>query len=212
MDSKALRLGMACVALLGLVACGGDTRPMIMIDASSGTDSGTPRVDGGPRIDSGAPDTCPAASYPAPTTGAVCAAATATCIEAATTQAAYDACIDADPMAMACEQCLGTEVISTCSDDGICDEEFGEVICCLQDACPSGSPATCQNMALGAGGACAGDFDTFANCANTAANAGQCGNTDFCFAAAATFFPSYGRAQRPFFPGLIRASSIAPQN
>lgn len=215
MDSKALRLGMACVALLGLVACGGNNPPVILIDGGGGgTDSGSPGpVDGGPRPDTGTPDTCPAASYPAPTAGAVCAAATATCIEGATTQAEYDACLAADPMQMACEGCLGQEVISTCSESGVCDEEFGEVVCCLQEECPAGSPATCQQGALGAGGACAGDFDTFATCANAAAGGGQCGNTDFCFMGAATgFFADYGRAQRPFFPGLIRATSIAPQN
>ncbi|WP_236605827.1 hypothetical protein [Sandaracinus amylolyticus] len=202
----ALRLAIVCVALVGLVACGDDDSPVITFPDGGGTDSGTGGGTDAGRTDSGTPDTCPPGTGRAPT-GNVCAAATATCIEAATTQEAYEACIDGDPMADNCGACISSELIATCSATGVCDNEFGEIGCCLNDECASAADQNaCVEAALGTGGACEGQWNAFVTCANTAANGGRCGNTDLCFMAAATFAPSFDARSFPFFPELLTAA------
>ncbi|WP_157069152.1 hypothetical protein [Sandaracinus amylolyticus] len=202
----ALRLAIVCVALVGLVACGDDDSPMITFPDGGGTDAGGGGGSDAGRTDSGTPDTCPPGTGRAPT-GNVCAAATATCIENAMTQAAYEACIDGDPAGDDCAGCISSELIATCSATGICDNEFGEIGCCLQEECASAADQNaCITAALDAGGACEGRWNMFVSCANTAASAGRCGTTDLCFMAAAGFAPSFDARSFPYFPGLLESA------
>ena len=210
MDRIQLRLALACAALLGLAACGDDDMPMIMFPDSGMADAGGGTPDAGGGTDAGQPDTCPPGSARAPA-GDQCAAATATCIEAATTQAAYDACLDGDPMPMECAGCISGELIATCSATGICDNEFGEIGCCLQEECASAADQNaCLQTALGEGGACEPQWNMFVNCATTAANAGRCGNTDLCFMDAAAFAPDFDGRSLPFLPGMLTRAALVP--
>ncbi|MDQ3034710.1 MAG: hypothetical protein M3Y87_20030 [Myxococcota bacterium] len=222
MNGIALRLGLACAVLLGLAACG-EPEPIITIRDSGVTDSGTTTgTDSGTttRTDSGTPDTCPpgTAAAPMPATHMTCSMETRMCIAMATSQAAYDACIAADATnGMACGSCLNAELLNTCSATGICDEQFGEIICCLMAECgsiPAGpDQQACINMELGAGGSCAAQGGAFQSCVNTAVMAMECGNTTLCdMPAATTFAPVFTpRPMSYFVPSLLealRASSL----
>ncbi len=112
--------------------------------------------------------TCPARIWTAPT-AVSCTAATLTCVNAATTGAMVTACLDADTTAPAgtCSTCFNDGLISCVTDDNRCTQNLGDVVCCLDNACPAGSPATCQDTALGTGGACATLWNGFFSCVNT---------------------------------------------
>lgn len=143
-----------------------------LVDSGSGHDSGSTTTH-----DSGSTDTCPPLTEDPPA-GNVCAQSTFTCVMGATTQAAFQACVDADPNADACVGCLNQQVISCGSMHG-CDNEWGEVGCCLNTACPTGD-ATCVNSALNTGGACDATLSTFLSCVQGLPS-GTCGITDLCF-------------------------------
>ena len=216
MNRIALRLGLGCALVVGLAACS-EPDPIITIrdsgPADTGTGGGTDSGTGG-GTDSGTPDTCPpgTAAAPMPATHMTCSMETRMCLAMATTQAAYDACIAADTAnGMACASCLNAEILNTCSATGICDEEFGEVICCLMAEC-AGVPAgamqqACINMELGAGGSCSSQGADFQSCVNTAVMASQCGNTTLCdMPAATTFAPVFTpRPMSSFVPDLAEA-------
>jgi len=157
---------------------------IVLMDAGPGM-TGTDAGPGMTGTDAGPGGGCPPAEAPAPTMSMVCAASTLTCLMGATDAASQQACIDADPMPDACNGCINQELIASCSSasGGGCNNEWGEVECCLQAECPSGD-AACINSAIGtmaAPGPCAGAFNSFASCANSAAMAGACGISNFCF-------------------------------
>lgn len=169
------RIGFLMTCGVLTVAFGCDNRTVetdgggiVLMDSGPDEDAGT---------DSGPGDTCPPAMEDPPA-GNACAQTTLDCIMAATSQAMLQACIDADPNPQACVGCLNQEVISCGSRNG-CDEEWGEVICCLTEACPS-ADAACINSALGTGGACGTDLNTFLSCVNGLPT-GTCGITPLCF-------------------------------
>lgn len=218
MNRIALQVGLVCVALFGLAACG-DPEPIINIPDSSTPDSGGGGgVDSGPVVepDSGPePDTCPPARGPAPMAAQLetCSAATRACFDAATSQAAYNACITGDATnGMNCALCLSAELINTCSAPDICDEQFGEVQCCLQDECasrPAAEQQACANAAIGPSGACASEWSTFTGCVNTSAmmTPPLCGNTDICNMEEpppAAFAPDFSRRSSRFFVPDLR--------
>jgi hypothetical protein len=149
-----------------------DTGVVVMTDA--GTDSGEP------------PDTCPAATQPAPT-AAACAAETKSCIDAciaaggtpSAVNACAQGCIDddpsSDPAPNECLLCVSQAQISCATMNG-CDEQWGEVVCCAQANCPDGS---CLNTPTGP---CAADVQTFAGCAQTGTAASACQTSiNVCF-------------------------------
>ena len=177
-----MRAALVLASLFALTACGGD--PIIMVmdtgprDAGSdvgngGTDTGTPMADAG---------SCPPVMSPAPT-GAVCVAATLTCLMGATTQTAQEACIAADPAAMACNTCLLQEVASNCTTPAAgCGDEFGLLTCCLQEECPTGDAACINTASMGA---CGTQGNAVNACFNTAQMARACGISMLCFMPAA---------------------------
>ena len=200
---------MICAATLALgLGCddgrsGEDGGGIVLMDNGPDTtpDTGTPP----PPTDSGPGDSCPPMEAPAPSPAPVCAASTLSCLMGAMTAEDQQACIDADPMPMECDACILQDLIFTCSNPmgGGCDDQWGEVQCCLADECGS-TPAgpereACLNAAIGdmaTPGPCAGDFSTFAMCANSAAMAGRCGITQACFMMSGGFNPDF----RPFRP------------
>ncbi|MFO0686373.1 MAG: hypothetical protein U0234_30195 [Sandaracinus sp.] len=118
--------------------------------------------------------TCPARIWTAPT-AVSCTTATLTCINNLPATATGDdvqACLDADTTAPAgtCGTCWSDGLISCVTDAGQCTQELGDVVCCLDNACPAGSAANCQDMALSTGGACVTLWNGFFDCVGTALN------------------------------------------
>ena len=196
---------MACGALAFAFGCDDRDPGIMLMDGGPDVDSGPATTpDSGPATtpDSGSGDTCPPATAPAPSNPMACEAATLTCLMGATTADAQQACLDADADAAGCNQCLNAEVISSCSQTGLCDDEFGEVQCCLMEQCPTGEQ-TCIDGALM--GACGTDFNAFAMCANTAIGSMQCGNSaTTCFMAAGGVAPSFDRPSYHQFSRVSR--------
>jgi len=209
---------MVCAAMLALgFGCddgrGGDEDGggIVLMDSGTGDPPDT-GVTPPPPSDSGVDDGCPPVEAPPPMPAMVCAESTFTCLMGATSAAEFQACIDADPNPDACDTCVFQDQIFTCTNSmgGGCAESWGEFQCCLADECGS-TPAgpereACLNMALGdmtTPGPCAGDFNTFAMCANTAASAGRCGTTMACFMSSGGFNPEFGPADTVYLRQLL---------
>ncbi len=179
-------LALGCLAL---VACNSGPGPIVLTDTGpSGTDAPVMGTDAPVATD--APAGCAPMTAPAPTT-AVCASSTLTCLMAATTAAAQQACITADPMATACNECILGNILSACTTSpAMCAPQYGNFVCCLTDACPTGD-ATCINTATAAGGMCATQVNDMNNCLNTEQMARRCGVSAVCFMAAAPLAPDF---------------------
>ena len=184
MDRMALRLGLACAALVGAAACSSPD-PIIMLPDAAPVDSGT---DAGGPVDSGGGG-CPPETVPAPA-APVCEMSTLTCLMGAATPMDQQACIMADAMPVPCNDCIFQDVYSTCTMMGGCDDEYGTLTCCLMDACPGGD-AACLNMAGAAGGACATQAMAFGACVDSGQMMMRCGVTTRCFGAASPFAPDF---------------------
>lgn len=193
MSRGSVVVALACVALMAVGCEDGrdedDAGGIVLMDSGPGSDAGP-----GGGTDAGG-DSCPPASASMPSMPMACEAATLTCLMGAADAMAQQACIDADPNAMNCGACITQDLFYTCSNPmgGGCDEEYGEIQCCLMTACPSGD-ATCVNMATGMGGACATQAQAFFTCANSAQMAMRCGITNTCFMSM-MFLPDF--EQRP---------------
>lgn len=170
MDSKSLRLGIACVALLGLAACS-NPRPMITVPDSQGvdsgmmmgTDSGPPRMDSGGTPGScvtgttGTMDLLPLAAGCTPR----CSMATLTAINACMDGACVQAALDGDTtptipwsvngmmqgMPLDCGTCYGYQQLS-----------------CALDACPTETGAYLQCDPMTDADMCNGEVDAVNTC------------------------------------------------
>jgi hypothetical protein len=90
------------------------------------------RADGGaalPGIDAGDFE-CEPDVVPAPT-GAACATATRTCLEACTDEACYDGCMGMDPAPDACGECLDSAFLS-CANSMGCQTQWDTLSCCYE--------------------------------------------------------------------------------
>lgn len=164
------------LALLGILSvlalgCGDDDGRGSDRDSGGLTlmDSGTivlPDTGTTPTMDGGGSTTCEPVVFPLPTEPG-CTAEQGTELnmilgmtDMAARMAAFNAWLD-DPANEGCLGCID-EGITACSTMNGCDDEAGNLLCCLEDACPS-ADATCVNGARM--GACSTQDAAFGTCA-----------------------------------------------
>lgn len=173
-----------CLLALG---CGDDDRPadsgtIVLMDTGA-RDAGGGGVDaGGGGMDAGgggcAPVTLPA---PMPTTPP-CTMAQIDDLTSRATAEEQQAWFE-DPANAECGSCINSDVLSCATMNG-CDDEAGQVSCCLETAC--GASATeaefemCARMAQSAGGACGDESNTFIMCVNGTLSSRTCGISPVC--------------------------------
>jgi hypothetical protein len=164
---------------------GDDAGGITLMDSGPGGDAGPGTTDAGP-------GGCPPATAPMAAMPMACQASTLTCLMGATTVEAQTACVMADPNAANCDACITQDLFFTCSNPmgGGCNQQFGDIQCCLMTACPT-ADAACINAATAMGGACAAQTSAFFTCADAAQTARRCGITQTCFMPAGPFFPSF---------------------
>jgi hypothetical protein len=137
--------GMVFGLMAILLACDSGTHPLPReTDSDAGPfirgDSGPiRRPDAGaslPGSDAGSFE-CEPDIVPAPT-GAACATATRTCLEACTDDACFDTCMGMDPAPDACGECLDSAFLS-CANSMGCQTQWDALACCYE---ASGACAT----------------------------------------------------------------------
>jgi len=157
-----LTLALALVTL-GAAGCGDDDGGTTPRDAGgggsdAGRDTGPPPGDGGGGFDAGEDrGTCddpftglPAVALPrceADTQGCIVACATATDPDMCRA-ACYAADMTAPLMGVNCELC-GILQLFACGDRMGCHAGVANLLCCLADMCPAGSPPGCPTMMCG---------------------------------------------------------------
>lgn len=166
MDTKALRLGIACVALLGLAACGNNSRPMIMVTDSGGTDAGSVGTDSGMGgMDAGGGATCGSIAtatgwppLPASCTPRCSSATLTTAAGCGTDQMCQQNAFDADttppanvdtgaePFAVDCAGCINWQGNSCVYD--ACPTEFNAYLMCAAMAMNPDTECMTQTTAL----------------------------------------------------------------
>ncbi|MBZ0121457.1 MAG: hypothetical protein K8H88_30960, partial [Sandaracinaceae bacterium] len=136
-------------------------------------DGGGPQPDGGPTMPDGGP-ACPPVNVPAPTT-TPCAAATRTCVDMAATGNDVIACLQGDPMANACLGCVD-QALSSCATMNGCNDEYGQIDCCVRAACPTLDSACVQAAVatMPTAGACASQATAFQGCLTPLLQGGTC--------------------------------------
>jgi hypothetical protein len=206
MNRMALRLGIACAALAGLVACGGNDAPPVISFPDSGpaVDSGT---DAGPP-DSGPPAACevdassdfpplPSACLPR------CTNATASAVNACADTACLQAALEADttpsvpfivngmdqPGGLDCDGCFGYQQLSCAFD--VCPAETAALLMCM-----SGCDA--QNAAL----------NTCIQANSTAFQSCFSSLGPMCFGATSSFLPDF--SPRPAQLQPLEWDAISP--
>lgn len=164
MDRRLLPL----VAALS-VAC---TQTAVVVDAA-------PRGDAGPQFDTTG---CAPYTEPAPAPGRPCSAATRTCLERATTDAAQSACFAADTNAMACEACVRADVLASCTAPGVCAQADGNLRCCIATLCPTADPSCVEAVQSVMGGTCYDVTRAYPACIEREQDARRCGiSREVCF-------------------------------
>jgi hypothetical protein len=132
-------------------------------DGGAPSDAGSPQDGGHVEPDAGQPPECPLLTFQAPTKR--CSAATAQCLQVATTAAAEDACFAADTD---CVSCINEEfshcLMGTAAAPGRCAHEFGCLYGCATAVCDDLNDQTCINQALA--GPCASQKATYDTCSD----------------------------------------------
>lgn len=160
---KLALMGILSVLALG---CGDDDGGRPGTDSGMLTlmDSGTivlPDTGTTPMVDAGGTTMCDPVVIPLPTEpGCTAEQGDALMMALADGEAAFSAWLD-DPANAGCVDCIN-EGITACSTMNGCDDEAGNLLCCLEDACPSGDGACVNGATMGA---CSTQNGAFSSCA-----------------------------------------------
>ncbi len=139
--------------------------PSMTSDAGTSDGGTTPPSDGGTTTPSDGAASCPPATVSRPTTPA-CTTEQLYAVMRIETQSDYDA-FAADPANDECNTCMSQSALACATSLG-CDDEAGELLCCLDDAC--GDDGACQAAAFT--GACRSEADALSSCADSVPSCG----------------------------------------